>query len=212
MIRPTSIVYWNSIKGGGGVISRNMTTFSTSNASAHPISTIIARLLAVQYSNAASTYRLALALQKRRVDLTESLARRSYIQLKKRVTRTLTLGDFIRGSAKEWISIKSKKRKISNESLQGNRLPKRYHQKTIQRFNTAHGIAIRLDSTKRHTAVRAQSLYCSAMRCGLNVQQNASSSSVKGRRQSNWCDVCSTPVCLDCWEYWHTTPQLSNYS
>lgn len=58
MIRLTTAVYWNNLKGGVDVISRYLKTLARSNVSENPVVSIISRLLSMPVNNAAVAYRL----------------------------------------------------------------------------------------------------------------------------------------------------------
>lgn len=63
MIRPTTLVFWNSLKGGVDEYSRAMQNLTRSNVSENAIVTIITRLLMAQVCNAAVAHRLVKSRQ-----------------------------------------------------------------------------------------------------------------------------------------------------
>lgn len=86
MIRPTFVIFWNAVKGGVDVYSRTLVSFAKQNASAHPISAVVGRLLCMQMANAAVVYRLLLAAKKNKVPVYDStITSHSYFKLRKAV-------------------------------------------------------------------------------------------------------------------------------
>lgn len=96
MIRPSALVFWNSIKSGIDVYSSLMISFARTNVSEDPLASIIARLLFTLISNSANVYRSLLAASKRKIPTGIAKYDVNYFTLRKRITKKIKTGSFIR--------------------------------------------------------------------------------------------------------------------
>lgn len=161
MIRPTSLVFWNTLKGGVDVFSRTMMTFARKNSSEHPIARLVARQLSAQVANAGLVYRLILAVQKKKIpSLTEigSNFEYSYKHLRKKVATTLTSAEFVQRLCVDLLKAKgksftTKSKNSTNSHKMVGIMKKRFGRDVIKNFNTVEGKGIRLNAALSHNKI-----------------------------------------------------------
>lgn len=105
MIRPTSLVYWNYLKGAADEFSRVLQSLAYTNHSENPIVSIIGRLICAQINSAAIVHRLSVAKAKDLLpepDAIHELSLNGYSELRHNVTKCETFTAFARGLAKEF--------------------------------------------------------------------------------------------------------------
>ena len=176
MLRPTFLVAWNALKRGVDEYLRYMKFFANSKASEDPSATVVPRLLGTQALNAAICYRIlqarkSLGLPRDRETLEPH--RRGYYNIRKKITKTISVADFVRLVSEQWSTTYSS-RVISglrgrrtfkpSSPCQGTmeRMSPRYAKGARVYFNMAQYKTLRLNGSAGH-----KKLSCRKRRCDL---------------------------------------------
>ena len=214
MIRPTSVIYWNHVKGGVDEFSRTLKVLSYQNTSENPIVSVLGRLICAQINNAAVVYRLSVA--KGRGLLLENNAceremRKGYVAMRHDVARCCTFSSFARLLAKEFLAtnIQSPTEEQTSTTITKENLKPMYMRNAVMKYNRPPDRERRLSHYSSHKRVMAKDGYCSLCSFNFKVKLNGKMFKKKGgARMRQWCSVCMQQICSSCWEDWHSLVTL----
>ena len=226
MIRPTLLVYWNTLKGGVDEFSRALKTLAYTNTSENPIVSIVGRLISSQVGNAAIAHRLSIA-RKREVlpDMNhERCTIQTYKTLRHQVTSCESFGSFARELAREYVQRTQKvavsdrmqsfqtsnvSQNLPSESTYQRKITPMYYTNVVEKYNRAADASRRLNNPESHERVKAKATYCSLCSYNHPVSYKGRKFQKKGGAEVvQWCGTCKQPICKNCWGAWHSKTKL----
>ena len=105
MLRSPALVFWNSLKGGVDVYSRNLKKLDYSEARVSPVVSVVKRIMSSQTNNASTIYFFNQAVQKGIIPSNKeqySNINSGYAHIRHQVSSLQTFVDFVRALAKEF--------------------------------------------------------------------------------------------------------------
>ena len=219
MIRPSGLVFWNLVKGGVDEFSRALKSLCYHNSSENPIVSILGRLLCAQVSNAAIVHWFSIAKARGMLEKFEKdgAIEAGYSSLRHDVARCASFSSFARMLAKEYTD--SLQRETDNTSGSTTKVTggveympvtPMYIKNAASKYNRPADKERRLSDYNEHKKMKGKGAYCSL--CPFNYSFRADGKVYRkkgGSRMRQWCSVCCQPICMTCWEPWHTNDILT---
>lgn len=208
MLRSTSLVSWNVLKGGVDEFSRYMDAFAPVNRGESPFTSVLGRILSAQVNNSFLVHRIGLASAQGVLPSKEAISTALYTYLRHTMTNLSTAKDFGLLLAKEWCS--ENYNTLPIQTAQGPpshvAINPWFEHNIISHFNCGRVRSTRLNDSLSHKVVRsASSKYCSL--CYWELKYRGVRRRI-GKKRNTWCHTCRQVICPDCYEAWHSKERL----